>query len=164
MAHCSVCQIDKPVDAFYRRINSKNGLQGQCKPCMNERRNSDGGREADNARVRNYNRRTREELIREYGGKCVCCGEGEFKFLALDHTNGGGTRHRFTGKDGTRIKSMRMIQSIVKREGYPKDGRYQILCHNCNSAKGFYGACPHTQTVVEPPATYPVTDQDWFIQ
>jgi hypothetical protein len=32
----------------------------------------------------------------------------------------------------------------VKAAGYPKD-RYQLLCHNCNMAKGFYGLCPHQE-------------------
>lgn len=30
----------------------------------------------------------------------------------------------------------------LKREEYPKD--YQVLCFNCNIAKGLFGECPHT--------------------
>jgi hypothetical protein len=31
------------------------------------------------------------EMLSAYGGKCVCCGESEYKFLAIDHINGGGS-------------------------------------------------------------------------
>jgi hypothetical protein len=30
----------------------------------------------------------------------------------------------------------------VRSLGFPKD-LYQLLCHNCNQAKAWYGACPH---------------------
>ena len=31
---------------------------------------------------------------------------------------------------------------MLKAQGCPRD-RYQILCHNCNLAKYYYGVCPH---------------------
>lgn len=77
----------------------------------------------------------RLECIKHYGGKCACCGESEPKFLALDHIYGGGTKHR-KGKGN-------IVYWIVKNN-YPD--LFQILCHNCNSAKGFYGECPHTSS------------------
>lgn len=83
---------------------------------------------------RNYERRKR--VIDFYGGKCRCCGESNYMFLAIDHVNNDGAqerRGRFHG--GTSI-----IYKII-REGFP--AKYQVLCHNCNSAKGYYGHCPH---------------------
>ena len=72
---------------------------------------------------------------------CACCGEKEYSFLSIDHINGGGTKHRkefgvTLGKGGTIIQ-------WIKRNNFP-DG-FQILCHNCNMAKGFYGKCPHNK-------------------
>lgn len=64
---------------------------------------------------------------------CACCGENELKFLAIDHIDGGGAKHR--KKVGTS-----MSRWLVKN-GFPKG--LQVLCHNCNMAKGFYGDCPH---------------------
>jgi Recombination endonuclease VII len=68
-----------------------------------------------------YQRRKREELIQSLGGKCACCGESEIKFLAVDHVNGKAQPER------------------------------QVLCHNCNLAKGFYGQCPHPNGVTGGP-------------
>lgn len=78
----------------------------------------------------------RKLIIEAYGGKCVCCGETEFKFLSLDHIHGGGTKERREG-----ISGFTQYLNII-RNGFPKD-KYQILCYNCNMAKGFYGKCPH---------------------
>ena len=30
----------------------------------------------------------------------------------------------------------------LKKHGFPKEG-FQLLCYNCNCAKGFFGKCPH---------------------
>ena len=70
----------------------------------------------------------------KYGGaKCACCGETMWEFLTIDHIDGGGTKHRKkAGAD--------MYKTLV-REKYPVG--YQVLCYNCNCAKGAYGKCPH---------------------
>lgn len=80
------------------------------------------------------NRKIRERLFEGYGGKCVCCGETRFEFLALDHVNGGGREERKT-------RSTQQIALAAIREGFPD--KYRILCHNCNQAIGWYGVCPH---------------------
>ena len=79
-------------------------------------------------------RQIRTDAINHYGGKCECCGEKRYEFLAFDHIEGGGTKFRKTSKDA-------QIASYLKRNNYPKGIR--LLCHNCNSAFGFYGYCPH---------------------
>ena len=33
------------------------------------------------------------------------------------------------------------LHKWIKDNNFP-DG-FQILCHNCNQAKGYYGICPH---------------------
>ncbi|MEK7112983.1 MAG: hypothetical protein AAB875_06755 [Patescibacteria group bacterium] len=83
-------------------------------------------------------RRRRLECLYHYGGKvprCVCCGENEINFLVLDHKNNDGAKHRKLVGTGT---SMFLW---VKRNNFPN--MFQVLCHNCNMAKGFYGICPH---------------------
>ena len=64
---------------------------------------------------------------------CKCCNENTYEFLSLDHINGGGTQHR-------RILRKR-IESWLVQNNFPEG--YQVLCHNCNMAKGYYGKCPH---------------------
>lgn len=81
-------------------------------------------------------RETREIVIKHYGGKCSCCGEDRYEFLAIDHVNGGGGKHR-----KSLGSSSRRLPSLVVSSGFPDD--YRILCHNCNMAIGFYKKCPH---------------------
>lgn len=79
-------------------------------------------------------RKKREIAINAYGGKCACCGESQYEFLAIDHVHGGGQKER-------KILSTQQIVNKVIKLNFPPE--YQLLCHNCNSAKGFYGYCPH---------------------
>jgi hypothetical protein len=90
---------------------------------------------------REWHRRQRETVIAHYGGRCACCGEDEFAFLALDHKDGGGTKHRNElGKRGND-----MVRWAITN-GLPPI--FRVLCHNCNQAIGFYGRCPHETAVL----------------
>lgn len=75
-------------------------------------------------------------MLQMYGGRCACCGETEEKFLGIDHVRNDGWLDRKRGLSGTQLYQW------LKRNGWPKEG-FQLLCHNCNLAKGFYGECPH---------------------
>lgn len=83
-----------------------------------------------------YRKKLRLEILEYYGGRCRCCGESEEKFLSFDHINNNGAEHRRKVNYGS-------ISWWLKKEGFPKD--FQILCHNCNGAKGYYGICPHQE-------------------
>lgn len=88
---------------------------------------------------RDYWNKIRAEVLDAYGNKCQCCGESDVRFLTLDHVNGRTTTGKSsTGKKITGKKSM----AEAKRLGFPRD-KFQILCFNCNCAKGIYGMCPH---------------------
>ena len=68
--------------------------------------------------------------------ECNCCGERIYKFLAIDHID-----NRYgTGKEH-RIRSGYALQDWIIRNNFPEG--FQILCHNCNVAKGHDGVCPH---------------------
>jgi len=79
-------------------------------------------------------RRIRLEVLAHYGGKCACCGESEPDFLQFDHINNDGAAHSREVKDPH-------IANWLRKNGYPDT--FQILCSNCNFAKGQYGICPH---------------------
>lgn len=81
----------------------------------------------------------REQVLAEYGGVCKCCGETEPKFLHVDHVFNDGAEHRRS--IGGRNEGCNLYKWL-KRNGFPKD-RFQLLCANCNFAKGHYGQCPH---------------------
>ena len=92
-------------------------------------------RELINQRANAKNREIRLDVLTHYGGHCVCCGETTKEFLAIDHINGDGNKQRKS------IGSSSTFYRWVKKNNYPE--YLQILCHNCNMAKGFYGGCPH---------------------
>ena len=79
----------------------------------------------------------RTKVIEHYGGKCACCGETEWKFLTIDHINGGGRQEK-QEKGWSHIPAWYIIQ-----QGFPTD--LQVLCYNCNCAKGAWGRCPHEE-------------------
>ena len=88
-----------------------------------------------------YLKRLKIRCFQYYGGaypKCACCGENTPEFLSLDHINGGGNSHRKKEKivgNG--------IYRWLRKNNFPKG--FQILCFNCNLAKGFYGKCSHQE-------------------
>jgi len=83
---------------------------------------------------RDYQRAIRKRALQAYGSKCKCCGETTIEFLAFDHVLGGGNEHR---------KITRNTAAWVIQNNFPDN--IQILCHNCNMAKGIYGLCPHNK-------------------
>ena len=87
----------------------------------------------------------KQDAIEHYGGICACCGESNQAFLTIDHINGGGTQHRKKNKNGSIVGNS--VYRWLRKQGYP-DG-HQVLCFNCNCAKGLYGQCPHQTLAVQ---------------
>lgn len=155
---CSCCKIEKSTSEFGRRRSRPGGFHSSCRACEAERiRVRRQQRKADGlcvrcggvnttglvlcdscaAKCRATQRKSMAKIrllaLTAYGGKCACCGEDRIEFLAIDHIDGGGRIHR---------KEINMdITFWLKKHNYPPG--FQVLCHNCNLAKGFYGACPH---------------------
>jgi hypothetical protein len=78
----------------------------------------------------------RQEILLQYGNKCICCGETTPEFLTIDHINGRSLPYKKTFESGNKL------YSVLRKLNYPKDN-YQLLCWNCNCSKGRYGQCPH---------------------
>lgn len=99
--------------------------------------------EKNRAYQRKYRLKLKSETFERYGGEiCACCSETGIQFLTLDHIDGDGAAHRKSiGSSGGRE-----FYQWLKTNGYPPG--YQVLCWNCNSARGSYGYCHNT-----PPAT-----------
>jgi len=86
----------------------------------------------------------RLEVLNAYGNKCACCGETEPEFLALDHKNGLSEEEKYKGYNKAGYhRAGSGLYLRVKKERFPPI--YQLLCHNCNNAKGYYGSCPHNR-------------------
>lgn len=122
---CARCGITRDEDDFYKDTTTKDGLDTYCKPCRE---------------YLNYERRIkcRTEVFNEYGPKCECCGEDNLWLLTIDHVNGR-KGHEMGGADEYR----RLI-----REDFPEEN-IQVLCYNCNCAKGFFGMCPHKESPLD---------------
>jgi hypothetical protein len=84
-----------------------------------------------------YHLATRVRVLAHYSGgsmRCGCCGENEVEFLAIDHMHRDGAQHR------REVHPSAIYRWLIKHKFPPG---IQVLCHNCNLAKGYYGVCPH---------------------
>lgn len=150
---CGRCRVVQPLDAFYPDKSKRDGHHTICKVCVKADRRARYAADPGKYRAINHaywllnkdkwreqGRRIRQRVLDAYGNRCACCGETTPEFLSVDHVNNDGEAHRRELKGYGRA-----IYAWLAKQGYPQDGRFQLLCHNCNMAKGLYGACPHTR-------------------
>lgn len=152
---CLECEKIVPLSEFGTNNRYPDGKMKRCKPCMREPKEKFTWLKGDpqkrqqytknyymknRIKIREDGRRAtaalRAEVIVAYGGCCQCCGESTSEFLAVDHKYGGGGDHR------ARVGTGRSFYLWLKRNGFPKE-EFRLLCHNCNTALGHYGYCPH---------------------
>lgn len=153
---CTKCKKEKDLTNFYRRKPPykypSDEYHSWCKQCTAEKsarmysatRTKRLARmkelrilnqERYNQHKRDYYLKVRTEVIKKYGGVCKCCGESRLAFLALDHINGDGNKHR------KEIKSTALTY-WARKNGYPP--LFQVMCHNCNMGRYYNGGiCPH---------------------
>ena len=74
-----------------------------------------------------YRVRLRLATIEKLGGKCIKCGFSDARALQVDHINGGGNQERVSGK----LNSV----NALYRDVCSSEGKYQLLCANCNVIK-----------------------------
>ena len=89
---------------------------------------------------RESSKKYRLQAINHYSqgrNNCACCGESHVEFLAIDHINGGGGKHR--------KQINQPFFRWLNKSNYPEG--FRVLCHNCNMALGLYGKCPHKLSV-----------------
>ncbi len=87
--------------------------------------------------TKNEKERVKFKVFSHYGLSCSCCGESNFKFLTIDHIDGGGAEHR------RKIGQNNIYRWLVKNN-FPD--WFQTLCWNCNSGREVNGGiCPHKE-------------------
>jgi|TARA_R100001530_G_scaffold21901_2_gene18007 hypothetical protein len=159
MKICSKCKKEKDLKEYWNNNANKDGLYHYCKDCTREmarnrmRLKGEVGRKVSreyqrekrkdpifrlkqNKRSQEKRKRIRLEVLQYYAGiypRCACCGESHYEFLGIDHINNDGAKHR--------KEIGATIYGWLKKNNFPEG--FQVLCHNCNLAKGFYGRCPH---------------------
>jgi hypothetical protein len=136
---CTKCSQTKPLNEFRRDNSTKTGYRQPCQNCNSNRSVAWQISSADKAqqwrfRKTKMEKKLRTEVLESYGNCCVCCNEKEPMFLSVDHIYNDGAKHR--------QEIGNFLYRWLKKNGFPKD-RFQLLCHNCNFAKGIYGHCPH---------------------
>jgi hypothetical protein len=81
----------------------------------------------------------RLRVLSHYSGRpipcCACCGETRYEFMTIDHIEGGGWQQQKRDGRGS------AIYRWLVRNDFPQG--FQVMCHNCNQARGIYGLCPH---------------------
>lgn len=156
---CTKCKKLLPLSEYYCHKGHKHDKQSRCKKCcsaINKDRYNNilkhdhkykkerakyshdwhiRNKDKNNKRVAADHRQRRLVCLERYGGKCACCGEDRYEFLAIDHINGGGGKHR-------KNVGAKIDRWLIKNN-FP-DG-FRVLCHNCNQSLGHYGFCPHNK-------------------
>lgn len=135
---CKDCLI--PLDENNSNEYDIKAAQYVCKNC---RKSRDKRRYIDRKELIRYQQREYDlsikiKVIMAYGGKCTCCEEDTIEFLTVDHINNDGAEDR---KKNGRKSGGKLYRWLIQNN-FPKEN-YQILCYNCNCAKGFFGYCPH---------------------
>lgn len=91
---------------------------------------------------REYRNFIRNKVFKHYGGKCKCCAESTVEFLAIDHKNRDGAKHRKELMGSNEAGGSHRMRLWIIKNNFPKT--FQLLCHNCNIGRERNnGVCPH---------------------
>lgn len=129
---CGRCKKYKMLSTFGSNRYYADNKHIQCKSCSI----LDTQREIYKLNKRGRRQEQRFTVLKYYSdGKleCKCCKENMYEFLCIDHINGIGSKER-------RLQGN--VYNWAIKNNFPKNV-FQVLCHNCNMSKGFYGKCPH---------------------
>jgi hypothetical protein len=121
---CTQCKVGKPLTREHWTSNGY-GWSSHCKKCSRRRINS-------------YRNDSRIKVLTHYSQglpQCSCCGETNLVFLAIDHINDDGAKHR------REVVSGRELPVWLIKNNFPEG--FRVLCHNCNWAFHQLGYCPH---------------------
>lgn len=143
---CPDCKETKSLVEFYVERRRKDGsilYRRNCKACVIVSTMKRDAKTPDikRSRGREYARRLRWEALMAYSEnehpECTCCQEDMLEFLTIDHVDNNGAKHR------KEVIKTQTFYNWLKSNNWPSG--FQILCFNCNLAKGHYGICPHQE-------------------
>ena len=145
MKTCSTCQTQKPIECFSPRKDRPGQVDPRCKDCQKNRAAKARGSDPDTHKKKSKDAylRRKKAVFAQYGGVCVCCGESRLEFLVIDHKEQDGAEHRRSIGicRGQYRGTGHNFYLWLEKQGFPDV--VQILCANCNTARGKYGGCPH---------------------
>lgn len=132
---CTKCKKLRLLIKFSNYKRNKDGKNSWCKKCAFEYKKEN--LEKTNEYEKRFRIKIKNQVFDYYGNACNCCYENYFKYLVIDHINGGGCKHR----NELNLKANKFYKWLLKLiqqktlDGY-KIKDFQILCRNCNWAKG----------------------------
>jgi len=146
---CVVCHKEKTLSEFKSRAyKDRRHYNNTCLDCYHTKMNKyyEKNKHVWKAKwkenpehhlmlMKKYFAKLKVETLTAYGGKCVCCGEKEFRFLTIEHSRHDGTEHR--------KRVGQQIYKDLRKRWYPKDEGITVLCWNCNMATRYGEECPH---------------------
>lgn len=139
---CKHCLVD--LDANNTNKYSFDHAKYMCQKCEKQQAQKKyiARKELIREQQRIYDLSIKIKVIEEYGGKCCCpgCNIDTLEFLTIDHINNDGAEER---RQNGKKSGGKLYRWLIKNN-FPKDN-YQLLCYNCNCAKGFFGYCPHNK-------------------
>lgn len=133
--HSSFCKVHAEVSAKKLQGNRAARIEkGLCRACGSD--DTEGKVHCTKCRAYygGFRLKYKNQILDHYGRECACCKLTGDVFLAIDHVNNNGAKHR-------KEKGQYGAWKNIVEQGFPDD--YQILCHNCNMAKHILGQCPH---------------------
>lgn len=137
MKVCKICAESKPLTSFSKRGESYRSDCLKCSAASSLEWYWNNKEEAIKRRkIRDKDRKIK--VFSHYSEgviSCACCNESTLEFMSLDHVNNDGYIHRKEVGNGQKLYRW------IINNNYPKG--FQILCMNCNFAKGQFKICPH---------------------
>jgi hypothetical protein len=140
---CSHCEADKSIDKFQVIVRHRQVIRKRCLECRaagkiyyekNKKRMiaqavalQTAKRPQRRAYLIKYRNDRRADVLTKLGGVCVRCGFSDERALQIDHVNGDGHVELRRGVMTTHSYHMRVLSDV--------EGRYQLLCANCNWIK-----------------------------
>jgi hypothetical protein len=116
MKVCTTCNIEKPLDLFYKQKNRKKSVMSQCKSCSNKKQKE--RREYLTKIVKRY------KLLKG----CEFCGyRDHFSALHLDHLD-----------PSKKFKALSRMQTYSKSRIKEEIIKCRVLCANCHAVYTFY--------------------------
>ncbi len=136
---CTHCKQDKPLSAFGKNPRKRNGLLSWCKECTqgNHKRWRTANPEGWARRTTEYAYNLKLQVFAKFGNRCnnpACLVPGgctDVRCLQVDHVHNDGNLERRYGSGG------RGRVAILRRALLDTEGRYQLLCANCNTSKAW---------------------------
>lgn len=134
---CAACRTKRAEISARQKANRP---KGNCRSCLRRKARKDRATcircaKRHRAKAKRQYLELRLAVFKLYGGRCVCCGNANPKYLQLDHKNNNGARER--KRLPPHLRGGHFYKYVLNK---PRRRGLQLLCGNCHQAKR-HGGC-----------------------